>query len=294
MADLSELQTATVAGLHQDQAYTGLPEAEQIRRRRTFALLYITERGAAIHDGFPVSVVVPPQLPTAILPDEHPSVSAGLNALFGLFSLLDLKFVRLWNNSDQLALGDSVYSDLSLLQDHLRDLKIEVAGLSEIQKADVLITQQWLRLIFWQTALRFGYISTAATDPAFTYNFPVDVAMALCNVVKGLPPVAIQVHGLGIFEKQFDIAYSLMDALSLSGAPQPEHYECLRYLLLSLSASPTSRQIYVKTLEKKMGSQHPKYRSLAGVELLRDDSGGSRQRSRRQSVAIAGNRTQGE
>lgn len=92
------------------------------------------------------------------------------------------------------------------------------------------------------------------------------------------------------FEKQFEIAYSLLDALTLSGATQPaDHYETLRYLLLSLSASPNSRQIYVRTLEKKMGggpegtSEQQKYRHLAGVQLLRDD-GSIRQPSRRASV----------
>ena len=145
---------------------------------------------------------------------------------------------------------------------------------------------RWLRLIFWQAALRQGYISTTASDPAFTYNYPIDIAMALCNVVKTLPPVAVQVHGLGIFEKQFEIAYSLMDSLTLSGGAQPEHHECLRYLLLSLSASPKSRQLYVKTLEKKMGGQQ-KYRNLGEVQLFRDDTCNSRQRSRRHSTGFA-------
>lgn len=62
--------------------------------------------------------------------------------------------------------------------------------------------------------------------------------------------------------------------MTLSNAAQPAaaYYETLRYLLLSLSASPNSRQIYVRTLEKKMGGvSEQKYRHLAGVQLLRDD-----------------------
>ena len=91
------------------------------------------------------------------------------------------------------------------------------------------------------------------------------------------------------FEKQFEITYSLLDALTISSASQTvDHYEILRYLLLSMSASPNSRQIYVRTLEKKMGggpegTAEQKYRHLAGVQLFRDD-GHSRQHSRRHSV----------
>ena len=134
--------------------------------------------------------------------------------------------------------------------------------------------------MFWQAVLRQGFISTTADDPAFTYTYPIDVAMKLREVMISLPPIAIQVHGLGVFEKVFEVVYSLMDALALMGT-QPEHHECMRFLLLSLSASPNSRQVYIRTLEKKMGGQR-KYRSLAGVELLRDD--GSRHNSRRQST----------
>ena len=259
-----------------------------MRRKRAYALLYITERGAAILDSFPVSIFNPPPLPGVALPGEDPTTIAGLMALHSLFCLLDVKFVKLWNNHMQASFDNTGYPDLLLLQNHLRDLQIDRSGLSDIQRADVLITQQWLRLIFWQAALRLGYISTVADDRAFTYEYPIDIAVAMCDVVKSLPPVALQVHGLGIFEKQFEVAYSLMDTLALSGTTQSEHHECLRYLLLSLSASPNSRQIYVKTLEKKMGGSQ-KYRSLAGVQLLRD-SGGSRQNSRQQSVGVGAHR----
>ena len=279
---------ASAAGLHDSRLYAHLGDEDRIRRQRAWALLFITERGAVIPDGFPVSILMPPYLTEQALSGEDTIIAPGLSALHALFSLLDFKFVKLWNDPSQSAFGDSTYSDLSLLQDHLRELDLSGRHLSDVQRADVLITQQWLRLIFWQAALKQGYITTAATDPAFTYSYPVDIAMKLCQVVKTLPPVAIQVHGLGIFEKQFEIAYSLMDALALSGVSRIEHHECLRYLLLSLSASPNSRQIYVKTLEKKMDGQQQKYQSLAGVQLLREDgSGNSRQQSRRHSTAFA-------
>ncbi|GAB7329575.1 hypothetical protein MBLNU13_g01332t1 [Cladosporium sp. NU13] len=235
------------------------------------------------------TILSPPPLSCDIFLDEDPSVSRGLSGLHSLFSLLNFDFVQLWNELASLTGGERGFPELSRLQVHLRqDLGIQ--GLSDIQRADVLITQQWLRLVFWQAALRLGLISSSAADSAFTYHYPVEIASSLCEIVKSLPPVAIQVHGLGIFEKQFEIAYSLLDALTLSGATQPaDHYETLRYLLLSLSASPNSRQIYVRTLEKKMGGgpegtgEQQKYRHLAGVQLLRDD-GSIRQPSRRASV----------
>ena len=96
------------------------------------------------------------------------------------------------------------------------------------------------------------------------------------------------------FEKQFEIAYSLLDALTFSNTFQAtDHYETLRSLLLSLSASPTSREVYVHILQDKMG-QTPasrtdqKYVHLADVQLLRDDRAGRHNTSRRSTVAIGG------
>lgn len=274
-----------------------------------------------------MTILSPPYLSTDTFLDENPTVSRGLSSLLNLFSLLDFDSVQLWNDLASLSGPERGFPELSRLQSHLRQ-DPGVQGLSDIQRADVLVTQQWLRLIFWQAALRLGRISSSNADPAFTYPYPLDIASSLCEIVKSLPPVAIQVHGLGIvcitilkpflpslflqteknfqkrsshlfsltplflrtikFEKQFEIAYSLLDALTLSNATtQPAtaaHYETLRYLLLSLSASPNSRQIYVRTLEKKMGGgpeglNEQKYRHLAGVQLLRDDGSIIRQPS---------------
>jgi hypothetical protein len=188
------INLAIIAGLHDDRAYINVDNQEQVRRKRAYALLYITERGAAILDSFPVSIFHPPPLPADALPGEDPTTIAGLTALHSLFCLLDVKFVKLWNTHMQASFDNTGYSDLLLLQNHLRDLQIDRAGLSDIQRADVLITQQWLRLIFWQAALRLGYISTVADDRAFTYEYPIDIAMAMCDVVKSFPPVAIQVR----------------------------------------------------------------------------------------------------
>jgi hypothetical protein len=188
---------AHATGLHLVSKDTSLNATESIQKQRTYAILFITERGAAVLDSFPVTILSPPILSCDIFLDEDPSVSRGLTSLHSLFSLLNFDFVQLWNELASLTGGERGFPELSRLQEHLRqDLGIE--GLSDIQRADVLITQQWLRLVFWQAALRLGLISSSAADPAFTYRYPVDIASCLCEIVKSLPPVAIQVHGLGI------------------------------------------------------------------------------------------------
>lgn len=80
----------------------------------------------------------------------------------------------------------------------------------------------------------------------------------------------------------------MLDALKFSNISRPcDHHEVLRSLLLSLSVSPTSREVYVHILQRKMdqseGSRfEQKYVHLADVQLLREGRGG-RQNSRRES-----------
>ncbi|KAI5201292.1 hypothetical protein AUEXF2481DRAFT_3861 [Aureobasidium subglaciale EXF-2481] len=266
-----------------------LDSMQKIIYQRVYALLYITERGACIHDKFPVSILEPPDLPYVALPGEERTVSPSLSGLFQLFSLLDMSFIQAWTES---SLSPNTATKLEELQQHLRR-PISVEGMSDIQRANILVTQQWLRLMVWQTALRLGLVSSTTVNPTFSYTYPVEIATSLCEILKTLAPISIQVHGLGIFEKQFEIAYSLLDALTLSTVSLPgDHHETLRSLLLSLSASPTSREIYVHILQKKIGQSSgktvdQKYVHLADVQLLREDRN-SRQNTRRSSAMYQG------
>jgi hypothetical protein len=191
------ISLAQLAGMHVIDEESKLDPTEKIRRQRIYALLYVTERGAFIHDMLPVSIFVSPKLLCERLPDEDSSVSSGLDMLFYLFSLLTYDFVRARSRFSSMGSTGDEYDIFADLQERLRQ-DMDVTAVSEIQRADILITQQWLRLVVWQTALKLGLISSTATDPSYTYSYPVQIALALCEVIKTLPSTAIEVHGLGI------------------------------------------------------------------------------------------------
>lgn len=206
---------AHATGLHLVSKDLSLNATERTQKQRTYAILFITERGAAVLDSFPVTILSPPELFNDTYLDEDPSVSCGLKSLHSLFSLLDFDFVQLWNELSSLTGEGRGFGELSRLQMHLRQ-DMATFGLSDIQRADVLITQQWLRLVFWQAALRMGLISSSAADSAFTYHYPVLIASSLCEIVKSLPPVSIQVHGLGIVSIMTPPAIILINTSSSS------------------------------------------------------------------------------
>lgn len=239
-------------GLQLEITYKGLDYVQKLCSRRMFALLFVTERGCAILRNKPILITRLPVLPSKNFDEEDPSILAGFICLCRLFALLDESFVDLWRNADSGLQADSDQRDnITLIQHELAMMSFADYGLTDIQQADVLITQQWLRLIFWQASMRQGLIKGYATESAFSYDYPIAIAKDLCMVMQKLPLDAILVHGLGIFEKIFEIAYTLMDSLTIAGLPWARSEE-LRYLFSCLSASANSHNTYVKMLESKL------------------------------------------
>jgi hypothetical protein len=82
-------------------------------------------------------------------------------------------------------------------------LKFDEDQLLPVQKADILVTQQWLRFVFWSACLRHSLISNSAEDPPLTYQYPREIAKALCDVLNRVPIDAILLHGMGIVSAPF-------------------------------------------------------------------------------------------
>jgi Fungal specific transcription factor domain len=254
-------------GLHLDSFYVGMSHMTEICHRRTFALLFVTERGASILRNKPISIPKLPTLPMDFFDDEDPAILTGFQCLCQLFALLDEKFIEVWRSSESQTARPSIES-IAAIQQNLSSMSFDSANLPEIQRADVQITQQWLRLIFWQASMRQGIISSKSKSPAFTYSYPILIAKSLCEQMSSMSVNAVAVHGLGIFEKVFEVAYTLMDALTISRIPWSDSEE-LRYLFSCLSASPNSHSTYVRMLETKLDGQKLTLHSVSkGVSLL--------------------------
>jgi len=223
-----------------------------ICRKRMLALLFITERGCAILRNKPISMTRLPSIPKDYFDEHDEVVLAGFTSLCNLFSILDEKFVHLWYANDpEEQLETSIFENVAAIQHQLNNLSFHHTKMTDVQKVDVLITHQWLRLIFWQASMRQGLISSTSTDHVFFYNYPILIARDLCQVMRGMNYDAILVHGLGIFEKVFEVSYTLMDALTLAKIDWATSDD-LRYLFGCLSASPNSHSTYVKVLENKI------------------------------------------
>ncbi|KAB5585123.1 fungal-specific transcription factor domain-containing protein [Coniochaeta sp. 2T2.1] len=90
-----------------------------------------------------------------------------------------------------------------------------------IQKADLLITQQWLRLIVWRSSEQRQLLSWTSPHESMDHAFPLEIARSTVSILESLPSTAVEVHGMGIFEKIFKIGAAYIDALSACDSAGP-------------------------------------------------------------------------
>jgi hypothetical protein len=292
--------------LHDDSSYVGLTPEETLCRQRVFWILFVTERSFAILRNKPLTFRKVPSLPTTKHDYESRDLHVGFMKLVRSYVPLDESFVAAWNDGSDPGVSATTYLNLQRLLaqplDFLRpktrspspsgmlplatdyprgdDEDIEPDPTS-IQKADLMITQQWLRLIVWQSSFRQGLLSTAADDESFSFSFPLLIARDTAAILQSLPSRAVEVHGMGIFEKIFEIgtwSVNVMGAYD-SGTTNPSRpfggasdgvagmdyvggelslfgrtgrsgfvVDPLEFFIKTLSASPNSKTMYADKL----------------------------------------------
>jgi hypothetical protein len=178
--------------------------------QRTLYLLSLVERGLTVLRNKPFAIVKFDSPPPSRFNDEDPRILNGLRSLSQLFNLLDKLFLDTWVGSDDVdgtngspSQSDSSPScpariDILAAQQTLTNMAFEAQEFTDVQKADILIAQQWLRLVFWQAAMRQGLLSSNSSEEVLRYDFPRKIAKSLCDVLAEIDKEAIFIHGMAI------------------------------------------------------------------------------------------------
>ncbi|RDW68268.1 hypothetical protein BP5796_08925 [Coleophoma crateriformis] len=240
-------------GLHDEGSYVRLSPTEELCRRRTFWILYVTERhvfGFLLKD---LSNYYTPAFPSTLHEYESPEIHAGFMRLVQSYHLLDSSFVDVWNEASDAPASMMTYKSL---QQQLNQPHPSHVSLTDIQKADILVTQQWLRLIVWQSSMRQGLLSSSADDESMTFSYPLKIAHSLLDVISSLPSPSIEVHGMGIFEKIFEIGNTMLDVMQACGQNIPsENYGIAQdpfgIFVRTLSQTPNSQKQFANLLLAK-------------------------------------------
>ncbi|CRK11565.1 hypothetical protein BN1708_010199, partial [Verticillium longisporum] len=284
------LYACHAALLHHSQAFLFLREANtlwlllrpsddaEVRALadRLFWVLLISERSHAVRYRRPVTLQITPETPSPGPDDDPPLV--GFWCLAALFRPLDTSFVALLNK-------EQVASPPSPSALHHVELAVNAAlkptlRLQDTQKANLRVTQLWLRIILWQLRLRFGHLSEDALQagPSFTFHYPLEVAKDLTLSTRDLPLDSIKVHGVGLTEKLFDIASSVVDVLArIPIAPSSPSglgigigsEDDLNYIRRLITQLPGGPDIYDALLDKHIQQAVPDM-ELGRVQNLAD------------------------
>lgn len=251
-------ETTTLLLLYQNE---GADETERLVSSRLFYVLLISERSHAIRYRRPITLQVTEETPNLDILD--PSL-LGFLSLAALFRPLDTSFIALLNHEN---------SAFTPPPDYINDVETRVNsalgsgfGLYDTQKANLRVTQLWLRIVIWKLRLHLGHLVEESFQHSITFRYPIEVAKDLMLSTRDLPTSAFKVHGVGMTEKLFDIASALVDVLaripitptSPSGAvANTLPVNDLSYLRNLMQKSPSGDTIYDELLEKHIQQTIP-------------------------------------
>jgi len=249
---------AQLMGMHEESHYQGTGDViENSRKRRLYWLLFVTERAYALQQHRPLTLhttISPPSL------DEDPSETVELSGfvhLVNLFRPFDDTFVGLWNKNRT---GCST-EWLARLQQQLSDALPMYLRSTESQAVDLRTSQQWLRTMVWQLSISHGFLSSASSDNAMSFKYPIEISRDLVSSASNFSQQAMEVHGIGLIEKLFDVACTLTDVMSC--VPYEQHTfeygprDYLNQLMSLISTLRGGQQRYLPLLMSKISETMP-------------------------------------
>ncbi|KAJ5173115.1 hypothetical protein N7492_005708 [Penicillium capsulatum] len=180
-----------------------------------FPLLWVSERGYALHLGLSPSYIDSPLLESL---EDSPEADAHAQGL------LDL--VNLFIAFDQISIGRKCHRgrsvfDLTGTEMKLSSMHLELTDCISTRTADCHITRQWMRIILWQEALTGGLLSSSSDSLVMTFGFPAQVCHDLLLSLRHISETDLLPLGRDQLLKCWEVANSLGDVLLASNQSQP-------------------------------------------------------------------------
>ncbi|KAF7179030.1 hypothetical protein CNMCM7691_007800 [Aspergillus felis] len=204
------IASARLLGLDTNERNTVVTDGVVANEEIVFLLLWVSERGYAMHLGVRPSYSDPVQVPdgTQLAMNPH---ARGLLDLFNLFVTFD-KIQARRCRSGNLAQALSAAS-LAETEAALSLLAFNSDDQASTRLADCYITREWMRTIVWQEALSRHLLSSTSTTEAMTFRFPVVVGRDLLMSLQGLSATDLLPLGRDQLLKCFEVANSLADTI---------------------------------------------------------------------------------
>lgn len=209
---------------------------EQARRSRLYWLMFIHERFVAINFNRhcqldPLSKY--PEFDNGALTEME---YEGYIQLIKLFSLIDKSLVEAYLDASTVVDKywlEQKQNDILTLEKKL----CEVETICSMIRADLLITQQWLKIVLWKMAMSRYRLSLSLDAQNFmSLLFPIEIASKLEEIISTTCKRDIEVHGCAMIQKMFELTISISDVIILIPSQQ-------------LKESPARFESYLKITE---------------------------------------------
>ncbi|KAK9369145.1 hypothetical protein V1509DRAFT_621278 [Lipomyces kononenkoae] len=243
-----------------------LSDDEREQRMRVYWVLAVTERAYALqrHHSLIRTSASTGKATSVLAQNLFFSLSAaGLDTMVELYKVVDAELIDCWNG--RCATADGRCTKMSaerainmhkmVANAYNHDMLDPGCPLNETQRADLAISQQWLHNRLWQLCLSHGVLnvdSATATDHReLSLTYACDIAQKTIEICRSLAMESMEVHGIGIMEKLYDIASSVVGLISCFPWIEGQRNRDLQ---------PSDREIlnqYIAILATFRGGQHP-------------------------------------
>lgn len=88
--------------------------------------------------------------------------------------------------------------------------------LLESQRADISVTQFWLLNRLWNLCMSHGLLRDSSDHAELRFDYAYHLASTLLSVCNNLSLPSMEVHGVGLIEKVYDIGMGLVMAMNSS------------------------------------------------------------------------------
>ncbi|GMG34890.1 unnamed protein product [Aspergillus oryzae var. brunneus] len=134
-----------------------------------------------------------------VLCSDDPILAYGFINLINVFEKLSPNLYDWVSAGGSSADGDP--PPTSSIQSSLAK-QISLEGVSEIQKVDILITQQWLQTMMWKLSMTHVTQPGSRDDAVLPFHLPVLVGKAVMGVIAAASQGAVDAHGIGMVRKR--------------------------------------------------------------------------------------------
>lgn len=145
--------------------------------------------------------------------------TSALGYLARLFSCFDQDICACWNGQCQRSTCEVTTQSRALYvldrldgtpKEVFGDTWLTAANVTETQRADLLVTWQWLRNRMWRLASLHGLVSDDGPQ-LLSSTLPWNVAVDTLEICRQLPLAAMEAHGTGFIEKLYDVISIALD-----------------------------------------------------------------------------------